>query len=101
MKFESLKMNIKTLVFCFLTPVFCLLSAGTCGLGYEIHSTKEYVRNYKQIMQNKPNFPHFSTKNKDYAKKQTQFKPNFGPISRVAKPNKPKFLPPFPECRAF
>jgi len=27
-------------------------------------------------MQNKPNFHHFSTKNEDLMKKQTQFKPN-------------------------
>jgi hypothetical protein len=27
-------------------------------------------------MQNKPNFPHFSTENDDFTKKQTQFKPN-------------------------
>jgi hypothetical protein len=31
-------------------------------------------------MQNKPNFPHFSTKNEDFAKKQSQFKPNSNPI---------------------
>jgi len=41
-----------------------------------INSTNSYVRNYKQIMQNKPNFPRFSPENEDYAKKQTQFKPN-------------------------
>ncbi len=37
-------------------------------------------------MQNKPNFPHLSPENEDYAKKQTQFKANFRPISRLAKP---------------
>jgi hypothetical protein len=51
-------------------------------------------------MQNKPNFPHFSPEIDDFFKKQTQFKansnpikPNFGPISRVAKPNKPNSNP--------
>ncbi|MHC4242261.1 MAG: hypothetical protein ACYSU4_07660, partial [Planctomycetota bacterium] len=43
---------------------------------YQI-STNSYVRNYKQIMQNKPNFPHFSPENGDFVKKQTQNKPNF------------------------
>ncbi len=38
--------------------------------------TKEYVRIYKQIMQNKPNFMRFSPENADITKKQTQFKPN-------------------------
>jgi hypothetical protein len=54
------------------------------------------------FMQNKPNFPHFSLKNDDFTKKQSQFKPNsnpnkpnFGPKIRVAKPNKPKFYPRF------
>jgi hypothetical protein len=43
--------------------------------------------------ENKPNFPHFSPENEDFAKKQTQFKPkqsqnkpNFGPKSPVANP---------------
>ena len=40
-----------------------------------INSTKPYVRIYKQIMQNKPNFPYFSPENEDYAKKQSQYKP--------------------------
>jgi len=51
-------------------------------------------------MQNKPNFPYFSPGNEDYAKKQTQFKANsnpikanFGPKSRVSKPNKAKTNP--------
>ena len=45
------------------------------------HSTG--VENLLQIslfLQNKPNFPHFSTENEDYAKKQTQFKANSNPI---------------------
>jgi len=57
----------------------------------------ENVRQIRLFMQNKPNFPHFSLKNDVFSKKQTQFKPNsnpikanFSPISRVAKPNKPK-----------
>jgi len=51
-------------------------------------------------MQNKPNFPRFSIKNKDFTKKQTQFKPNSNPIKanfrpkiRVAKPIQTQFLP--------
>jgi hypothetical protein len=40
-------------------------------------STNYYVRIYQKKMQNKPNFPHFSPENDDYAKKQSQFKPNF------------------------
>ena len=34
----------------------------------------ENVRQIHLFMQNKPNFPHFSPENEDYAKKQTQFK---------------------------
>ncbi len=41
---------------------------------YQI-STKEYVRNYKQIMQNKPNFPHFSPKNDDFTKNKANSNP--------------------------
>jgi hypothetical protein len=50
-------MNIKTLVFCFLTAVFCLLSAGTYNPGHKTYSTKEFVRNYQRKMPNKPNSP--------------------------------------------
>jgi hypothetical protein len=39
--------------------------------------TKDYVRNYMQIMQNKPNFPHFSPKNACFTKN----KANSNPIS--------------------
>jgi hypothetical protein len=67
----------------------------------------ENVRQINLFLQNKPNFPHFSLKNEDFTKKQTQFKANsnpifnprceltcfpvggkanFGPISKVAKP---------------
>jgi len=60
----------------------------------------ENVRQIDFFLQNKPNFPHFSTENKDYAKKQTQYKPNsnpikpnFGPISLVAKPKQSQYLP--------
>jgi hypothetical protein len=52
------------------------------------------------FLQNKANFPHFSPENRDFAEKQTQYKPNsnpikanFGPISRVAEPNKPNSNP--------
>jgi hypothetical protein len=41
-------------------------------------------------MQNKPNFPHFSTKNEDSTKKQTQYKPNqsqFWPKNQGGKAN--------------
>ncbi len=48
---------------------------------YQI-STKDYVRIYKQIMQNKPNFPHFSTKNDDFTKN----KPNSNPIQTQTNP---------------
>jgi len=41
----------------------------------QIHSTGvENIRQISFFMQNKPNFPHFSTENKDFTKKQTQFK---------------------------
>jgi hypothetical protein len=43
-------------------------------------------------MQNKPNFPHFLPENEDFTEKQSQFKPNFRPISRGAKPNKPNSI---------
>jgi hypothetical protein len=35
----------------------------------------ENVRQINLFLQNKPNFPHFSPENEDFAKKQTQFKP--------------------------
>jgi hypothetical protein len=38
-------------------------------------TAKEFVRNFQQIMQNKPNFPRFSPKNDDLTKKQTQTNP--------------------------
>ena len=51
------------------------------------------TKSYKTFSENKPNFPHFSLENKDYAKKQTQSKPiqtqfkaNFGPKIRVTNP---------------
>jgi hypothetical protein len=40
--------------------------------------TKEFVRNFQQIIQNEPNFPCFSPKNEDLTKKQTQTNPIFG-----------------------
>jgi len=40
----------------------------------------ENIRQIRLFMQNKPNFPHFSLENEDFAKKQTQFKPNSNPI---------------------
>jgi hypothetical protein len=40
----------------------------------------EWVVWINSIIKNKPNFPHFSTQNDDFAKKQTQFKPNTKPI---------------------
>ena len=65
-----------------------------------LSTSVENVRQINFFMQNKANFPHFSPKNEDFAKKQTQYKPNsnpnkanFGPKSPVAKPNKPNFLP--------
>jgi hypothetical protein len=46
-------------------------------------------------MQNKPNFPHFSAKNDDLTKKQTQFKPNqsqFWPKNKGIKPKQTQIL---------
>ena len=60
-----------------------------------INSTNSYVRIYKQIMQNKPNFLHFSLENEGYAKKQSQFKPKqsqFWPITGFGK-SKTKPIP--------
>ncbi len=48
---------------------------------YAIISTNSYVRIYKQIMQNKPNFPHFSPKNDVFTKN----KANSNPICRKGK----------------
>ena len=48
-------------------------------------------------MQNEPNFPHFSTKNNDKAKKQTQFKPNQSQFWLKNKGNKAKTNPIYPE----
>jgi hypothetical protein len=58
----------------------------------QIHSTGvENIRQIRLFLQNKPNFPHFSTKNEDLTKKQSQFKPNSNPISPKAK-NEHKYL---------
>jgi len=64
---------------------------------YKAHSTPvENIRQIRLFMQNKPNFPHFSLENDDFAKKQTQFKANtkpnksnFGPKSKVQTQTKP------------
>jgi hypothetical protein len=54
-----------------------------------IHSTNKFVRNFQQIMQNEPKFPHFSPKNNDSRKKRTQTNPNkldsslFAPTLRI------------------
>ena len=53
----------------------------TCAIGIinnqsTIPSTPvENVRQIRLFLQNKPNFPRFSTNNEDFTKKQTQFKP--------------------------
>ena len=48
-----------------------------------IHSTPvENIRQISLFMQNKPNFPHFSPENEDYAKN----KPNSNPIQTQSKP---------------
>jgi len=63
-----------------------------------INSTNSYVRIYKQFMQNKPNFPHFSLENACLAKKQTQFKPNqsqFQPKNEGGKAKQTQFYPRF------
>ena len=47
------------------------------GPGHEQRTTKDFVRNFQQILQNEPNFTHFSPENEDSAKKRTQiFNPN-------------------------
>ena len=56
---------------------------------YAIISTNSYVRIYKQIMQNKPNFMRFSPENADFTKKQTQLKP----IQTQLKPIQSQFNP--------
>jgi len=56
----------------------------------------ENIRQIRLFMQNKPNFPHFPLKNKDFTEKQTQFKPNqsqFQPKNEGIKPNSnPNFI---------
>ena len=48
---------------------------------YKAHSTTvERTLQIHLFMQNEPNFRHFSTENKDYARKQTQFKANSNQI---------------------
>ena len=71
-----------------------------------LNSTNSFVRIYKQIMQNEPNFPQFSPENACLTKKQTQFepnskpnKPNFGSKTQVAKPNEANFQ--MPENRSY
>ena len=78
---------------------------GSSLINNQLEMPSTYVERTLQInlfMQNKPNFPHFSLKNEDFTKKQTQYKANsnpikanFGPKIRVANPNKPKFYPRF------
>ena len=58
-----------------------------------INSTKTYVRIYKQFMHNEPNFPQFSNKNDDKAKKRTQFKANTNPILAQKSGGKPNSNP--------
>ena len=79
---------------------------------YEIRSTKDYVRNYKQNMQNKANFQksqmnvstvitmnyeqrtmNYEIKNKPNSNpKQTQYKPNTNPIQTQYKAKQTQFL---------
>jgi hypothetical protein len=49
---------------------------------YKAHpsTSVENVRQISLFLTNKPNFSHFSPKNEDFTKKQTQFKPNSKPI---------------------
>ncbi|MHC4536463.1 MAG: hypothetical protein ACYS6K_21140, partial [Planctomycetota bacterium] len=70
------------------------------GFRHFRHSFNYNIFPDKQIMQNEPNFHHFSSKNAYFTQKRSQFEPNskpnepnFGPISRVAKPNEPKTNP--------
>ena len=76
--------------------------SSTCAIGI-IHNylitpstTVERTLQIQLFMQNEPNFPRFSPKNDDYAKKRTQFKanqtqfsPNFKAGKAKTKPNKP------------
>ena len=52
----------------------CTLPAVRYTLGK--FSTKDFVRNFQQILQNEPNFPLFSPKNEDLNEKRTQTNPN-------------------------
>ncbi|MHC4728620.1 MAG: hypothetical protein ACYS17_15475 [Planctomycetota bacterium] len=45
-----------------------------------LYSCRECSTNSLFYIPNKPNFPHFSPENEDYAKKQSQFKANSNPI---------------------
>jgi hypothetical protein len=85
-----------------------LLFLCSCALYRIKHTTtNSYVRNYKQNMQNKPNFQksqmnvntvitmNYEQRTMNDEKKQTQFKPNTNPIQTQykpnSKPNKPNF----------
>ena len=57
------------------------------------NSTNSYVRIYKQIMQNKPNFMRFSPENDDFTKKQSQNKPNLSQFKANSNPIKAKTNP--------
>jgi hypothetical protein len=59
----------------FLSLESCVLS-----LGSFLSTPVENIRQINLFLQNKPNFPHFSLENEDFAKKQSQFKPNSNPI---------------------
>ena len=48
--------------------------------GLKTSTPVENVRQIDFFLQNKPNFPNFSPENKDFTKKQTQYKPNSNPI---------------------
>ena len=97
-----LVLNIYILEFDFVSTVRCHVEdfvLHISSLCY-INSTNSYVRIYKQFIQNKPNFPRFSTEIDDFTKKQTQYKPNSNPNKpniclkiRVAKPIQTQFKP--------
>ena len=61
-----------------------------------LSTSVENVRQISLFLQNKTNFPCFSTENEDYAKKQTQFKPNqsqFWPKNQGGKAKQTQFKP--------
>ena len=78
MKLESLNMNLQPLVFCFLSPDFCLLST---AIRNWINESK-YSTSVEKSLQIHPFFA-----------KQTQFFPIFQLKTMISQKNKPKTKP--------